>query len=774
MIDGQGDNFEPFSKAQGASEQSSEIRYSKDESAKDEHLFVCSICDKSFQTKHDLDVHCRRGHMNKFVCGLCGQDFNTKAAFTRHKNFTHRAQLKIINEKLFFDPNATPRAQEQERLNSIPSDGRDKSSSPSLVETEDKKMKCRSCQTWFTTIAYVKHMQSAHNVTASKGETFEPSEELILTCTLCPERFATCKERDHHARDHHNFMDLTCDFCYKTFNTIHGRMMHIRSHFVVHPETLTPIFRPSKSKVAFRCAHCTQSFTSTDKLDMHMYVYHTKLLEASKSKVPGTFYNNNVIMVSGEESSTKCDFCSVEFPSKEKLFEHLDRRHFQSGIKTENTPQSCDSCNEVFKGSNPKQKLIDHIKTTHYGLDSNGKTRKPAPKPAPQPMPSSENKDEIKVENKDENKSSKEKNEEWRKDIEEEKKTLAKILPKAYLNLDNLFDRPSKKSYGHARINLSKNQTIVLERNRSNDPTQLPRKDANATKLTMTPNDKAYQTTHKPQALQAMQPSYKPLPINLPAPRLPHPSDAPLPRLLHPSGAPLPRLLHPTPRITNPSGAPLPRLTHPSDAQSTAKTTAPSARKTTLTIGKIVSNPQAAGSNVKFLCSVCHKPFDSQTMLVNHSMTHIKKNFLDANGTGRIDLPQQTVATEATPAPTVKVENPDDSAQDIKPSIQIFSPETAVCPFCLQQFESASALFKHRSERHSQQFRPYNETNREYKCDSCYQMFNDPIVFQRHILTFHFGMPEQKLRGALNYATKRNSTSETAEAHVPVSKKMKT
>ena len=235
---------------------------------------------------------------------------------------------------------------------------------PRRFNTEAKKrnLKCRSCQMWFPTLTYLQHMQSVHKVQVLEREVVHT--HLALTCAFCERHFLTLYKRDHHVKAHHNYIDTTCDFCFKNFSPTHSRKYHMRAHFVFDPNTkrtTKPIWR-AKSKAIFRCPHCKNDFTSTFKLDVHVYTFHTRKNVPIQKKATSRDSKTLTSMTrdNQERMQPNCAFCGIAFSSLDKLVDHVLVRHLY-GKRGKNV-RSCDSCYACFED---KSALSEHILTAN-------------------------------------------------------------------------------------------------------------------------------------------------------------------------------------------------------------------------------------------------------------------------------------------------------------------------------------------------------------------------------------------------------------------------
>lgn len=54
-------------------------------------FYSCSICDKKYYSKNNLNLHIRSSH-NDDKCDVCGKNFPSKYSLDRHRRIIHRNQ----------------------------------------------------------------------------------------------------------------------------------------------------------------------------------------------------------------------------------------------------------------------------------------------------------------------------------------------------------------------------------------------------------------------------------------------------------------------------------------------------------------------------------------------------------------------------------------------------------------------------------------------------------------------------------------------------------
>ena len=480
-----------------------------------------------------------------------------------------------------------------------------------------KRVICRNCKIWFPASTYQKHMRTEHNVTSLRGESAN-FNDLTFTCTLCPQSFDTLKLRDVHMRNFHHFIDPACDYCFRYFKTWYGRLSHAKTHFVLDSNTGLPI-RRTKAKFAFRCPQCENIFTSTDKLDMHMYTFHKGVTGSEvtyeRSKTSAKELDNR----SGSEN--KCEYCRAEFPSTLLLFEHFERRHLLS----ENflAKNQCDSCNLKFQS---ESELSSHILGTHYGL-SDGKT------------------------------------------------FTENVTPSVILADANPASAAPMTS------------AVAI--------TTMPLKST----TTMTPLIRS--VTVKPLRTTAT-------------------SEA--------------TTTTPTKVATTKNPAFVPNKNKESRSEHKTKEDAKDIK------GKNFTTPQM--TNIwKHRCSICHLLFHDESALINHSMTHIRSDFVTATKRTKNAAPNGSIARELKTFLKEKGRSPNTLTASSRPP----SYTTHTCPFCEQKFPDEDTLENHRIQRHDTWNQSFHDVKKEFTCDSCDDVFKQSSLFRNHILEHHYGVSSQRI-----------------------------
>uniref|UniRef100_A0A1Q3EYH8 C2h2-type zn-finger protein n=1 Tax=Culex tarsalis TaxID=7177 RepID=A0A1Q3EYH8_CULTA len=142
-------------------------------------LFMCSICDKSFTSKHTLEVHIQRHIGEKqFSCSQCPMRFVTRAEVRVHASTHNKTQNHV----------------------------------------------CEICGSRFTrNVSLVKHVKVVH-----AGERRHP-------CQLCPLKFPTADHLKRHMRTHTGEKPFKCAYCDRAYAQSGDLVKHSKIHVGENP-----------------------------------------------------------------------------------------------------------------------------------------------------------------------------------------------------------------------------------------------------------------------------------------------------------------------------------------------------------------------------------------------------------------------------------------------------------------------------------------------------------------------------------------------------------
>ena len=319
----------------------------------------CNHCDKSFKTKHELEIHVTTIHMDmdyKAKCYICSK-LISRNNLKQHIAIVHfdlkRAQCTHCDKS--FTTNYDMKKHVQ-RIHII------------------GKTKCDVCSKLISS-KYLKHHidQFHHGLNRAK-------------CSQCEKSFVTKQYMEKHFQTvHMNRNDkVECDKCEKVI-TIHSLKQHIDT---VHLD----IKRAN-------CTHCEKSFTSNSEMNKHVKRVHLKdgkvkcdiclkLISSSYLKLHTDTLHHGINRVN-------CTYCEKNFITKSEMKIHVKSKHtknadrndmeeeneqvikveigemdshatlgYNQGIDHETSVKvfQCLVCGEVFKN---QVELINHVEDSH-------------------------------------------------------------------------------------------------------------------------------------------------------------------------------------------------------------------------------------------------------------------------------------------------------------------------------------------------------------------------------------------------------------------------
>lgn len=253
----------------------------------DKVTYECGYCSKFVPSKSRLIEHFVVGHHMANVT-------NAKSCAFCSKLFYHKIKLKLHLKKYHFDVicehcNITFRSRQGLSLHR-------KQCVLSQNDSKYQNMECSICQSSFINKAkLLEHMTEVH-----KGENYKlPLKTAPITkhfCTVCQQSFSTLYSLSKHKRQ-----------------------MHKKK-------------RQPKEGVQYQCTICSIIYTRNDYLRKHIKLYHLNQMD--------TF---------------ECDLCSRAFTSKWTLIQHFR-------IGDHQTTLQCESCHKTFKGIAANKTHMKHCK----------------------------------------------------------------------------------------------------------------------------------------------------------------------------------------------------------------------------------------------------------------------------------------------------------------------------------------------------------------------------------------------------------------------------
>ncbi|XP_072032373.1 uncharacterized protein [Amphiura filiformis] len=254
--------------------------------------FVCAHCGSSYRGRYELLVHERRNHgptpPERFPCEHCDKSYLDKKTLKNHIMAVHSdngnpfACLCVACGKTYVSKECL---KIHERA----------------VHSTVKPFQCTTCKQGFSSSSGL----SVH--IAAKHKNHRPH-----LCPYCGARFVSRSTLTGHMRSHTKETPYTCQFCDKSFTLLQTWKRHVRIH---------------TGELPYKCAECGNQFRTTEMLNIHKKVTHTK-------------DNPNV-----------CDICSKICATAGALQAHMNYH---------TRPFKCITCG---KGFATRWRVKDHQKT---------------------------------------------------------------------------------------------------------------------------------------------------------------------------------------------------------------------------------------------------------------------------------------------------------------------------------------------------------------------------------------------------------------------------
>ncbi|ENN77282.1 hypothetical protein YQE_06108, partial [Dendroctonus ponderosae] len=283
---------------------------------RNDNVYQCDKCEKSFTCKQNYEVHFKAVHDEKktFQCEICDKFMCNKC----NKSFKHR-QLLLRHQ---------------------------------TVHSDDRPFKCEQCSRQFKSKTNLTTHEKVHQgikqfVCPICGNMFVHKASLWVhlkwhngvkpfKCTVCNKAFSQKGNLVEHERIHTGDKPFECNLCGRAFTTSSQHKLHMKRH--TGNVVKCQIHRPKvNGEKPFTCKYCLKSFLHKDIYDTHIRRHLG-------------------------EKPFHCKYCPKTFPEQWACVRH-ERVHL--GVKK----YKCDVCNKAFSdGSNLKKHKKIHLKNDAASL----------------------------------------------------------------------------------------------------------------------------------------------------------------------------------------------------------------------------------------------------------------------------------------------------------------------------------------------------------------------------------------------------------------------
>lgn len=300
--------------------------------------FTCDMCQQSFKTRTDLDIHDQQNH--EFLCHLCERQFDSQRCFSRHINapecMSATSSSASSSQECPFE-NIT-----LNELNNHPP------SQQKREETEDKTktLKCPHCTKVCSAKNHLTNHLKSHaikieetiscktcQVRFKSKDQFSKHECKEFFCNRCKTYFKDRPLYDEHMIENHSSTD-TCQFCDKKFTTTSSLLSHLKTHTTIN----------------FTCEKCKITVNSRKLLEKHNCIIKKRYFCEICKKSFENIINLKNHLLKDHSNHKKCAYCTKYFTSNKYLVAHIVRSHMHKILDM--LPFKCRRCSIKFGSKN--------------------------------------------------------------------------------------------------------------------------------------------------------------------------------------------------------------------------------------------------------------------------------------------------------------------------------------------------------------------------------------------------------------------------------------
>ncbi|KAJ8675109.1 hypothetical protein QAD02_010895 [Eretmocerus hayati] len=273
----------------------------------------CSLCDRSFLTRHQLRKHTKNSHPycqvnSYYICSDCGHHFKCRQSLREHfvRKHTEGFRFECASCPRKFKMKSDLYMHVQSQHNQV-----------------DSEVVCEACgKTYRNRFALKKHLAHSHNTRP-------------FPCNMCNRKLATRESLEQHVLLHAKKRSPACQLCGKTFSGNDALKKHMRIHTDTRP---------------FTCEVCGKRFRRQNTHKQHMLTHTGVKPYVCDICVHRRRHAGNY--------SHRCDVCGAGFMQRSKYAEHR-ALHDAGG------PDNLQRCHICFKSFNYKRNLQAHLEHCH-------------------------------------------------------------------------------------------------------------------------------------------------------------------------------------------------------------------------------------------------------------------------------------------------------------------------------------------------------------------------------------------------------------------------
>ena len=321
-------------------------------SALKDGLYLCTECDKTFQTRAAFKNH-KLMHKGLYTCTQCNRSLSSTWSLQQHM-LTHtngegRAKFPCdVCGKSFCDKSSVNKHVRAVHMNYKP-------------------FKCDQCDLTFSERKTMREHMRVH------------TGERPFLCAHCPKSFKRVSELNHHIKGHTGETKHTCDICGRGFRRQSELLRHVTLHTDERPHNCPVCGKDFRSWSSMHehtqrhyghtgkhiCPHCGKRFFKRLKLERHLM---SKKYCTNKCRYCLLEINNPEERQRHEANHAQndgamrfvCTICDKRFRAKGHLNKHA---RIHSGEK----PYVCEECGAAFIQSNHlKQHMRKHTGERPY------------------------------------------------------------------------------------------------------------------------------------------------------------------------------------------------------------------------------------------------------------------------------------------------------------------------------------------------------------------------------------------------------------------------